>query len=96
VTSGVLFVGVGVARVAAPSRVDGDAASALDANVWCVVARSARAARSTGDVTAGERGDPVADGNSARFARVGAHRAEATSSRVGIFFVAVARRGERA
>ena len=102
--SGVVFVGV--VFVAASSRGDGVDASALDANVRCVVARSMRDACSTGDTPApracstGEmgalaRGDAVVDGKSARFARVGARRDDPSSSDFDIFLGVAERRGER-
>ena len=83
--SGVVFVGV--VFVAASSRGDGVDASALDANVRCVVARSMRDACSTGDA--------VVDGKSARFARVGARRDDPSSSDFDIFLGVAERRGER-
>ena len=82
--SGVVFVGV--VFVAASSRGDGGDASALDANVRCVVARSMRDACSTGEkMGALARGDAVVDGKSARFARVGARRDDPSSSDFDIF-----------
>ena len=91
--SGVVFVGV--VFVAASSRGDGVDASALDANVRCVVARSMRDACSTGEMGALARGDGVVDGKSARFARVGARRDDPSSSDIDIFLGVAERRGER-
>lgn len=91
--SGVVFVGV--VFVAASSRGDGGDASALDANVRCVVARSMRDACSTGEMGALARGDAVVDGKSARFARVGARRDDPSSSDFDIFLGVAERRGER-
>ena len=89
--SGVVFVGV--VFVAASSRGDGVDASALDANVRCVVARSMRDACSTGEMGALPRGEVVVGGKSARFARVVARRVD--PSDIDIFFGVAERRGER-
>ena len=89
--SGVVFVGV--VLVAALRRGDGVDASALDANVRCVVARSMRDACSTGEMGALPRGEVVVGGKSARFARVVARRVD--PSDIDIFFGVAERRGER-